>query len=62
MGLLGHVAQAALESDQVVADILPSSSTLPALGSMRASDDLDGGRFARAVGAEVAGDLARLHA
>ncbi len=42
-------------------DVSPATRAAPSLGREQAAEHADGGRLARAVGAEVAEDLARRH-
>jgi hypothetical protein len=59
VGLLGDVAEAALEALQVAADILAVEEDASAGRLEQAGEHLDGGALAGAVGAEIAQDLAR---
>ena len=58
VGLLGDVAEAALEALEVAADVLAVEEDASAGGLEEAGEHLDGGTFAGAVGAEIAEDLA----
>ena len=54
---LGHVADLALDAGAVAADVEAEHRALAGVGGQQAADHADGGRLARAVGAEKADDL-----
>src|ERR1017187_8066380 len=58
VGLLGDVAEAALEAFEIAADVLTVEEDAPTGGLEQSGEHLDGGTLAGAVGAEIAQDLA----
>ena len=58
MRFFRHVAESAAKRDHVVANVVAFEEHMSVVGPQHAGNDFDGGRFARAVGAEEADDLA----
>src|SRR5690348_17159438 len=56
-----HIAEAALETDQVMADVFAVPEDVPAAGRKQTGEHLDGGGLAATVWTEVTRDLTGWH-